>query len=46
VINNNSGDGGLMEASNDQKHITRIARHKGKCYVCIYSSRSLSGRLA
>ena len=45
VINNNSGDGGLMEASNDQKHITRIVRHKGKSYVCIYSSRSLSGRL-
>lgn len=46
VINNNPGDGGIMEATNDQKHITRSVRHTAKCCVGIYSSRSLSGRLA
>jgi len=46
VINNNPGDGGIMEATNDQKHITRSVRHTAKCCVGVYSSRSLSGRLA
>jgi hypothetical protein len=51
VIDNNPGDGGFMEATHDQKHITRkyitrSVRHTAQCCVGIYSSRSLSGRLA
>jgi hypothetical protein len=46
VIDNNPGDGGFMEAAHDQKHITRSVRHTAQCCAGIYSSRSLSGRLA
>ena len=45
VINNNPGDGVIMEATHDQKHITRSVRHTAKCCVGIYSSRSLISRL-
>ena len=46
VIDNNPGDGVFMEASHDQKHITRSVRHGAQCCAGACSSRPLTGGLA